>query len=215
MDDARRSTVLLFVRHGRARSADRQYENSTPLDRFGREQARAVAEAFGAEEAPAAVYTSPYPRAVATAEPLCARCGIEPIVEARLAEFELPPAGLRAVRRRPDLALWRPCHRGAPGGETLARFSGRVASLCEDLARRHLGASVALFTHSGVIDAALRWSVGLGADSPWQHDFDLTTASITEIEVWPDGRAEGGAPRYCGIRRVGDVRHLGNLVSDL
>lgn len=215
MDDGRQSTVLLFVRHGRARSADRRYGDRTPLDRFGREQARAVAAAFGAVKAPNAVYTSPYPRAVATAEPLCALRGIAPIVEARLAEFELPPAELSAVRRRPDLVLWRACQRGAPGGETLAQFSGRVASLCEDIARRHLGASVALFTHSGVIDAALRWSVGLGTDNPWQHDFDIATASITEIEVWPDGRVEGGAPRYCGIRRVGDVRHLGNLVSDL
>lgn len=215
MDDDLRSTVLLFVRHGRARSADRRYGNRTPLDRFGREQARAVAAAFGADEMPTAVYTSPYPRAVATAEPLCGRRGIAPVVEARLAEFELPPAGLREVRRRPDLVLWRPCQRGAPGGETLAQFSGRMAGLCEDVARRHLGTSVALFTHSGVIDAALRWSVGLGADGPWQHDFDIATASVTEIEVWPDGRVTGGAPRYCGIRRVGDVRHLGNLVSEL
>ena len=215
MNDYSQSAVMLFVRHGQARFNDDRYGNHTPLNWFGREQARAVAAAFAAGDAPTKVYTNPYPRAVATAEPLCRERGVTPIVDARLAEFELPPAELLTVRRRPDLVLWRPDQHGVPGGETLAQFARRVANVCEDVARRHLGTSVALITHAGVIDAALRWSVGLETDSPWQHDFEIATASVTEIEVWPDGRVKGGAPRYCGIRRVGDVRHLGSLVSDL
>ena len=55
---------------------------------------------------------------------------------------------------------------------------------------------------------------GLPAESSWQHEFDLATASITELAVWPSGRVPGGAPRYTVILRVGDVRHLDARVAD-
>lgn len=215
MPNAYRSTTLSFVRHGQARAADGSYGNDTSLSQTGREQAQAVAAALAPEVAPTVVYTSPYPRAAETAKPLCRRYGITPTVDTRLAEFELPPTTLENIRQSSGLALWRPDHRGMPDGETLAAFSGRVASACEDIVLRHARSSIAVFTHSGVIDAALRWAVGLPPDSPWQHDFDLATASITEIEVWPHGRVINGAPRHCVVRRVGDVRHLGYLVSDI
>ena len=215
MPDTYWSTKLSFVRHGQSRAADGSYGEDTPLSRLGREQARAVADAFAPETAPTRVYVSPYPRAVATARPLCERRGIAPTVEARLAEFEMPAVAFETLRRRPDLVVWRPEHRAAPGGETLAAFSERVAAVCTDIVLRHARGSVAVFTHAGVIDAALRWAVGLPPDSAWRHDFDLSTASFTEIEVWPHGRVGNGAPRYCAIGRVGDVRHLGQLMSDL
>ncbi len=208
------STKLSFIRHGQARATDGFYGSDTPLSQLGREQARLIAAAFTPETAPTIVYASPYPRAVATARPFCNQCGIAPIVDARLAEFELPSATFETVQQRPDLVLWRPDHRGVPDGETLAAFSERVASVCTDIVLRHAHTSVAIFTHSGVIDAALRWAVGLPPDSLWQHDFDLAPASVTEIEVWPHGRVTNGAPSYCAIGRVGDVRHLGRLASD-
>lgn len=209
------STKLSFIRHGQARATDGSYGNDTPLSQLGREQAQVIAAAFTPETAPTIVYTSPYPRAVATARPLCHQYGITPTVDARLAEFELPSATFETVQQRPDLVLWHPDHRAVPGGETLAVFSERVVAVCTDIVLRYAHTSVAIFTHSGVIDAALRWSVGLPPDSLWQHDFDLATASVTEIEVWPHSRVINGAPRYCVIRRVGDVRHLGHLVSEL
>lgn len=33
--------------------------------------------------------------------------------------------------------------------------------------------------------------------------------------MWPHGRIATGAPRYAAIRRVGDVTHLAELVSNL
>ncbi len=185
------------------------------MSRLGQEQARAIAGAFPPETVPTRVYASPYPRAVATARPTCDRYGVTPTVDARLPEFELPTVAVEMIQKRPDLVLWRPDHRAAPGGETLAAFSERVAAACTDIVLRHPRASVAIFTHAGVIDAALRWAVGLPPDSAWRHDFDLATGSVTEIEVWPHGHVENGAPRYSAIGRVGDVRRLGRLVSDL
>ena len=54
-----------------------------------------------------------------------------------------------------------------------------------------------------------------GPRSPWQHEFDLPNASITEIEFWPMGRIVDGAPRYAVLPRIGDARHLGTDVSDM
>lgn len=56
----------------------------------------------------------------------------------------------------------------------------------------HLGERVVAVAHSGTIDAALRWAVGLDPESPWHHDFTLCTGSITELRCWPRGRAPGG-----------------------
>lgn len=213
MSDVHPSTELLLVRHGQARAEDGSYGAQTPLSELGALQAEAVASALVAERRPAAIYASPLPRASDTAAPLVARIGEGLRVDTRLEEFALPELTLREVEARPDLVLWRPEHRGIPEGETLRAFSLRVAAFCEDVVARHLGERVVAVAHSGTIDAALRWAVGLDPGSPWHHDFTLRTASITELRCWPRGRAPGGAPRYAAIGAIGRIDHLGELVG--
>lgn len=209
------STTLLLIRHGQARSPDTSYDQHTPLSDVGRAQADHLATALSTEHPPSAVYTSPYPRAVQTAAPLCQKLQLDPIVDLRLAEFDLGSHPFEVVQQRPDLVVWHPNHRGVEHGETLAEFAQRVAALCIEVVARHPQTSVALVAHSGTIDAALRWAMGLTPDTMWQHEFDLPTASITEIEYWPHGQVAGGAPHYAVIRRIGSVSHLGSLVSDI
>ena len=210
-----RATTLILIRHGQARASDGSYNRETPLSELGRLQAAAIANKIAASTPPVAVYTSPFPRAVDTAAPLCEKLGLKLQVEERLAEFEMADDSLESVQQRPDLVIWRPEHRGAANGETLAEFSVRVAGCCDEIVQEHLGARVAVVAHSGTIDAALRWSVGLASASPWQHEFDLANGSITELSFWPQGRAPGGSPRYAVLRCIGDVAHLGDLISDL
>jgi broad specificity phosphatase PhoE len=152
---------------------------------------------------------------VETAAPLCRKLGVQPIIDPDLAEFQFEIGSFESIQQRPDLILWRPEHRGVEYGETLGRFSARVAVFCDKVVERHQSESVAVFAHSGTIDAAIRWALGFSPDSLWQHEFDLATASVTEIKFWPRGRTHGGAPRYSVIQRIGDVAHLGDLVSDL
>lgn len=207
-------TTFMWVRHGQARADDNSYDYRTPLSELGRRQAESLADALVAGSPPDVVYASPYPRALATGGPFCRRLGIEPVVDERVAEFELPVPSLEEVSARPDLILWRSDHRGAEDGESLGEFSARVASFCEEVVERHPGKRVLVFAHSGTIDAALRWSLGFDAESHWQHDFDLANASITEMDFWPRGRVQDAAPRYTEIKRVGDATHLGDLASD-
>ncbi len=211
--EERPSTTLLWIRHAQARARDGSYDQRTPLSELGLRQADAIARALG-ESAPAAIYSSPWPRALQTAELLARRAGMQTIIDARLAEFEMPPMPLDRVRGRPDLLLWRAEHRAAENGETLEAFSRRIAGFCEEIAPRHLGERVVVVAHSGTIEGALRWSVGLSLASPWQSDFDVSTASISELRVWPRGRASGGSPRYVALGRIGDTSHLAGLISD-
>ena len=209
------ATTLLLVRHGQARAPDgNSYGRATPLSQLGRLQAAALAEEIVGVEPPVAVYTSPLPRAVETATALCEQLGLKAIVDRRLTEFELGTQPLASILERPDLLIWQPEDRAADG-ETLREFSARVAAFCDEVVERHLRERVAVVSHAGTIDASLRWSLAMAAATPWEHEFDIGNASITEIEFWPHGRIRGGALRYAVLRRIGDVQHLGHLISEM
>jgi broad specificity phosphatase PhoE len=127
-----------------------------------------------------------------------------------LEEFRFGPAApetRQMVEQRADLTLWRSDH-GFPGGETLGEFQARVGRVLEGLVRDHLGGSVVAVTHSGFIDAALRWVYRVSSDADWTTEEVLPNASITEIEHWPSGRHPQGAPVFSLVHRVGDVSHL-------
>ena len=72
----------------------------------------------------------------------------------------------------------------------------------------HEGEAIAIVSHSGAGDAILRWAMGIPADSPWLHEFDLPNAAIVELLVWPRGRHPGGPPRYAAIRYAPRLDHL-------
>ena len=216
MSEDNDSATLVLIRHCQARAADGSYGPETPLSELGRRQASALASLFVGGTLPSAVYTSPYTRAVQTSEPLSERLGLNPVVDRRLAEFELGTAALDSVtydQERPDLAIWHPEHTGVEGGETLREFCTRVAGFLGEVVERHVGEWVALVSHAGTIDAALRWSLGIGPKDLCQYEFDIPNGSIAEVEFWPRGRGKGGAPRYATLRRIGDVAHLRGLVS--
>lgn len=214
MDASYPSTTLLLIRHAQARSIDGSYGDETPLSALGRRQAAALAAALVAHP-PTALYTSPLARAAETAALLGAKLGLTPLVDDRLTEFTIPPTPLDQIALRPDLAFWHHEHRGGPGGESLGEFSARVATCCDDLVLRHPGARIALVSHAGTIDAALRWALNIPPTSPWTHEFDLSNASVSEVEFWPRGRTHHGAPRYAYLRRVGDSAYLGEDLSDI
>ena len=209
------ATTLVLVRHGQARaigSAD--IGRDTPLSELGRRQVEALARELAAGEPVAAVYTSPLPRAVETAEVLCERLGLAAVVDVRLAEFELGTRSVESIQQRPDLLIWR-ADDSATDGETLRDFSTRVVDFCDEVVERHPVERVAIVSHAGTIDATLRWALGIATDSPWQQEFDVANASITEVAFWPRGRVRGGSPRYAVLRRLGDVAHLGGMATEI
>jgi broad specificity phosphatase PhoE len=198
---ARSSTRVLLLRHAQHDIA----HDDSELTKVGEQQAAAVTAVLDVSPADLVV-SSPLRRALATA----AFFHREVVVVDELAEFEFGPAApafADMVEERHDLTLWQAIH-GFPGGETLGDFQRRVERALEELVASWPGRRIVACTHSGVIDAFLRWAYGLPSDADWLTEAELPNASITEMEHWPLGRHEAGAPRHTLIRRIGDVAHL-------
>jgi len=208
------SVTLVFVRHGQQEAVDGAIGRQSPLSELGRRQAVALAAALAAGPKLAAVYSSPLPRAVETTGAICTRLSLTSTLEARLMEFELGVMPVEQLANRRDLLIWRAGDSGADG-ETLASFCRRVGDCCDEIAQRHLGERVAIVSHAGTIDAAVRWALDIAPERPWQHEVEVQHASITEIEFWPRGRIDGGSPRYAVMRRLNHTVHLEELASDL
>lgn len=178
------ATELLLVRHGQSQA----YLDGTsfpltgghgdpPLSAHGREQANRVCARLGADGI-GAIYVTTLRRTTQTAEPLAARLGLAPRVEADLREVYLGeweggeyrkmvaqahPTALRMFEQeRWDVI---------PGAEPTAEFAGRVRAAIGRLTADHPGERVAAFTHGGVIGQVLALATGsrpfafLGADN--------------------------------------------------
>lgn len=207
----RPSVTFLLIRHGQQMAP---WGPLSQLTERGLLQAAALASELAMGPALAAVYSSPLPRAAATAQAIVASLSLALNLEPRLAEFELGTKSLDEVAERGDLFIWRPDDKGSDG-ETLGAFSRRVGDFCDEIAARHSGERIAVVSHAGTIDAMVRWAIGIAPESVWQHELELQHGSITEIEFWPQGRVSGGSPRYTVFRRLNYTAHLGELVSDL
>ncbi len=203
------STRVLLIRHAQHHVADEDGR----LTELGKQQADALARALRLNP-PAAVVCSPFQRALQTASVL----ELPLVVINDLEEFRFGPAAPETremVQERTDLTLWQN-HHGFPGGETLGHFQARVGKVLEGLVSAHLGGAVAAVTHSGFIDAALRWSYDVSPEADWATEAMLPHASITEIEHWPSGRHRPGAAHFTLVHRVGDICHLEEgLVTDV
>jgi probable phosphoglycerate mutase len=199
---------LLLVRHGESAPArsDRPFDlvdghGDPPLHPDGRVQAERVAERLAGRPI-AALYVTTLRRTVETAAPLAARLGLTPSVEPALREVHLGEWEAGEYRRnmseRTPIAVqifaeerWDVI----PGAEPDAAFSARVRDGIERIAARHPDQLVAVFTHGGVIGAALaaaarsRPFAFVGADN----------GSISELVVTEE--------RWT-IRRFNDTAHL-------
>jgi len=154
--------MLLIARHGRTadNAAGRILgRRDPPLDRAGREEARALAASLDGI-ALAALWTSPLLRARQTAAVVGEAAGLEPVVLDALAES---PRGRWEGRTVSDLAAEEPERFAAfeagepafafPGGESLREQADRTRAALDRIA---LGPRPALaVAHAGTIRAAL------------------------------------------------------------
>lgn len=226
--DAMTSTLVL-VRHGEsagnvaATRAERTgaeevdvptRDADTPLSATGEDQARSLGEhlaALPADEAPQAVWVSPYVRARRTAELALAAAGLDlrPVVDERLRDRELGildgltrhgvdtrfPA--EAARRdRLGKMYYRP-----PGGESWSDVALRLRSLVGDLERAEPDRRVLVVCHDAVIWLLRYVCEGLTEDELMAQvaERSVRNASVTVLSGGPGGwRAE----------RFDDVAHL-------
>ena len=176
------TTRFILVRHGQTewnRGAERfRGHADLPLNETGLAQAQKVAERL-ANEKIVALYASPLQRALQTAEPFAKMRALEiqkhdGLLDIDFGAFE----GMTLEEARqafPDVAeKWvaAPGHVKFPKGDSFKVVRSRIESMLDELAARHAGETIALFSHKVICGAALCVVLGLPADALWRIQQD-------------------------------------------
>ena len=194
---------IYFLRHGRTEwNANNRIQGSNEkidLDDEGVKQAEGVAEGFlraGLEFD--RIYSSPYRRAMHTAEIVCAKTGGSPVSDGRIreicfGEYEGTPffeAGfsddnIRAAFEDPEKYVPR-------GGETYPQVLARVRDFLERELKPLEGKceKVLAVAHGGVLHAVVTLVLGLDVSRFWEgrqrnccvHEIGLENGSFTLLE---------------------------------
>jgi len=209
-------TRVVLVRHGESQVTVNKIlggpRSCTGLSELGRLQAQRLRDRLSefAEIGADHLYSSAYPRALETAEILrSAFGGMAITIDAGFGEHDPGPEcdGLTYDEfvRRHGLPDWGadPNAEFFPGGETIAAFHARVGASFDALARNHVGETIVVACHGGVVDAVLRRTLG----TPPTGKFEIRTknCSLTEFaEIRRD---------HWALLRYNDIAHLRGLPS--
>ena len=212
-----RSTLLLFVRHAQTvDNLEQRFSGWTDgdLTPYGEQQILRLGEHFNAAHSDVeAIYSSPLTRARKTAEAINQLTGHKLRFEDDLREMyfgeldgrpfeELRSAYADLLAADEDVELedfmW-------PSGESRIGFTTRVVDSVNRIARTHIGRSVAIVTHGGVI-ATFLTSMHGESTALWRK-WVVPNASLTEI-IWDPSASRGSV-----IRR-GDDLHLSELKAE-
>lgn len=206
-------TRLTLIRHGQGLcNVERRVEGVAQcrgLSDLGRTQVVRLANRLRAEDfAPDVIVASPIRRARETAEIIASVIdrGVD-LFDADIEEVR--PGEAEGMTWDQYFAFygaaegWDPSVAFAPGGETWVHFAARVSRTLDRLAIAHVGKTIALVAHGGVVDASLFHFFGLDPHTRAPIDFETTNASITEWELRsfrPYVR-----PTTTGLRKVMDT----------
>ena len=202
------ATTLLLIRHGEtAWNAEHRIQGrlDVPLSTTGMWQTGRLAQRL-ADEAIDAVIASDLARAWMTGAPLADARGLAMVPDPRLRErafgiFEGKTLDEIASEHPQEFAAWRArdVHWRIPEGESGAEFIGRVLDAMQEIANAHLGRTVAVVTHGGVLDVVYRNARALSWDAPRDHL--MLNASINRLQAHPE-------PLRLQIIEWADVAHL-------
>ena len=209
-------TEIWLIRHGETdwnRARRLQGWQDTPLNAHGLNQARRLAERLehDARNGPFdALYSSDLQRTLQTAEPVAARLDLRVRPEPGLRErcygvLEGVTMDRMDIEQPEAAAAWksRDPLRPLDGGETLGQFQSRVISTVDDIASRHDGERILMFTHGGVLDIIWRHASGVPLNGA--RDAALLNVSINRVGV------QG---RKWEVLDWGDVGHVADEVGD-
>lgn len=186
-------TILCMVRHGEtAWNAEGRVQGQldVPLNKAGFAQARALASVLSAERF-AAIYSSDLLRVTQTAEPVALLLGLPVRLDARLRErhygmFQTLTYAEVKVSHPEEYARFRAKELDYDfrTGESLRAFSARSIACLAEIAARHAGESILVFTHGGVLEMAHRLATGSGLRST--RDFEIPNAALNRLVIAGD-----------------------------
>lgn len=203
-----KNTVFCLIRHGETPwNAERRIQGHTDiaLDPEGVHQAELAARwlAAAGPSRPDVLYSSDLLRARMTAERLSARLElpvrlVPEMRERRYGLFEGLTYDEARQRYPEDYAAFEhrhPDYAFPAGGESLTTFSARIIACLTSLAKRHVGQTVALVTHGGVLDIVNRFVRGNPLALP--RDFHIPNTGLNwivadsagwHIDAWAETR---------------------------
>jgi ribonuclease H / adenosylcobalamin/alpha-ribazole phosphatase len=200
------TTMTHLLRHGQTEhTPERRYSgrNDLPLSRTGRAEAAAAAErakALGVD----VVVASPLRRTRETAEIVAGALGLPVVLDEDLVELDfgdLEGLTFDEARAKHPLAARRfldDVTVAAPGGESIADVSNRVARARRRILSQHAGRTVLVVSH--VTPIKLLLAAGLGAGDEVVHRIFLEAAALSSVAWSSDGRSS--------VRLVNDASHL-------
>lgn len=207
-------TRLILVRHGESAVQVSRVVGGPlgckGLSELGRHQVEALRDRWLAAGMEAdALISSTLPRAQETAELLRPALGdLAVVVDAEV--HELNPGECDGITWDDYVALYDVDPRAdpytplSPGGESLADFLLRVGRALHRLAITHMGKTVIVACHGGVIDASIATFLGLPTQRGSTYSLHTANASITE---WKATISPGQAVHW-SLVRYNDFAHL-------
>lgn len=187
-------TKICVVRHGEtAWNAEKRIQGHVdiPLAEQGLVQAGAAAR-WLARVPVAALYSSDLLRAWQTAEPIGVALGLspEPLPELRERRYGIFEGVTYAAAKTEHPAVYyileqRDVEQEIPGGgESLRQLATRVTDCLRRLAALHVGQTIVIVTHGGVLDIVNRFVRGNPLETP--RDFQIPNAGLTWLTVTGD-----------------------------
>jgi 2,3-bisphosphoglycerate-dependent phosphoglycerate mutase len=199
-------TQLIIVRHGQTQwnlKLIRQGHLDSPLTEMGLAQAKALGERL-ARETFTALYSSDLGRAVQTAQMIAEATGHKLVTDARLRERHLGIfQGLNGDELREKYPEEYRLHRTMgpsyviPGGESVQQQVARNVDYLTEIAAKHLGETIVVVTHGGVLSGFFRHALSIPLEAPRRFEFMNASLNVFAYE-------EGNWM----LRTWGDVSHL-------
>ncbi len=184
-------TTLVLVRHATTASTGKRLGGRTAasLDDAGRRQAEGAAQRLS--DVPLkAVYASPLPRTLETAQIVAAPHRLPVVEDEGLLEVEYgdwtdrPLKPLTRTKKWPVIQA-RPSLVTFPGGESIREAQMRAVAAVERIVGKHRRTTVAVVSHADVIKALVSFYVGQPLDL-FQR-LHVSPASVSVLQLSPDG----------------------------
>ncbi|CAN5848468.1 hypothetical protein BH23ACT11_BH23ACT11_11170 [soil metagenome] len=189
---------LLLARHGQSEwHHDNRYagRSDIALTEIGQREAEVLARR-AREEEPVSVICSPLVRAIDTARPAAAACGVELEIEERLREIDFGawegrtfeevrednPDQVEKFERVPDDAPF-------PNGESLPDAAARALEVYRDIHRRHEGQTVLIVAHNTLLRLSLCTMLGIPLKNYRKRLPRLVNTALSEVRFGSGGGA--------------------------
>lgn len=185
-----------------------QGTSDVPLSEVGRQQAQRLSDRLQNESFDA-IFTSDLSRACETAQIIAAPHSLDPIQDPFLQEMNFGLwEGMTYKEIKDqfplDLNTWEEgwIHTTPPEGEGLQDVVDRIQSFRTKISEMDFMGKVLITAHKGPLQCLLSQLMGLGSEFYWQ--FDISTASITEIRCFRDGAILGKLNDTCHLEELNE-----------